>query len=158
MHAILRNLDKEHKFLNHLCKSILRINRKIKFVSVVTKNGELLVGRSRSTDMKSIQYICSLNGRIFYLKYLIFTLNNIKRRYGISTDKKSSFDNHNDESIFFEVTGSYNDGILVVTSLSKNQEKFLCIYFGPVSRGKVQPVYTPEKFNNLLAKIDYNLL
>jgi hypothetical protein len=151
-------LNKEHKLLNQICSSILGFNKRIKFVSVVTKNGRLLVGRSRSTNMEPTENNCSLNGRIFYFKYLIFALNSFKRRFGIVVNnKKGSLDTRNSNDIYFEITGSNSDGILAVTNLNRDQEKFLCIYFEPASQDKFRSVYIPGRINQLLAEIDYSL-
>jgi hypothetical protein len=143
--------------LNQICSSILRINKQIKFVSVVNNNGKLLVGRSRSTDNKCIHGCYGLGGHIFYLEFLNFAINNFKRGLEIAINKRSSIDNHDDKGLYFEITGSNNDAMLAVTTINKAQEKFLCEYFEPAAHDKVQTVYAVEEFNNLLGKIGYNL-
>lgn len=135
----------------------MRINKQIKFVSVVNNNGRLLVGRSRSTDYKHIHGCYRLCGHIFYLEYLIFAIKNFKQGFEITVNKKRSNNKAYDVDLYFETTGSKNDAMLAVTTLNKTQEKFLCVYFEPAAHGEVQSVYGLEEFSNLLAKIGYNL-
>jgi hypothetical protein len=108
--------------------------------------------------MKHTQHFYRLSGRIFYFEYLIFAIHNFKQGFEIVINKNDGFDNHHDKDVYFEVTGSNTNGILAVTGLDRDQEKFLCVYFEPVSHSKAQSDYMPQEFNNLLAKIGYNLL
>jgi hypothetical protein len=140
-----------------MCLSILKTNKQIKFVSVVDGNCKLLVGRSRRSDIsRACEYHYRLHGYIFYLEYLIFAIDNFKRRPEFAISNKNSIHNSH-TGLYFEITGSKSDAMVAVTALNKSPDKFLCIYFEPVVHDRVHPVYALEEFNNLLVKICYNV-
>ncbi|MGH9974489.1 MAG: hypothetical protein ACRD8Z_01460 [Nitrososphaeraceae archaeon] len=149
---------KERKVMNKMCSSILKTSKHIKFVSVVDGNCKLLIGRSRrSGNRRAHSYYYRLYGYIFYLEYLIFAIDNLKRRPEFAISNKNSIYNSHTRP-YFEITGSKSEAMVAVTALNKGNDKFLCIYFEPAVHGKVQPVYAMEEFNNLLVKICYNVL
>lgn len=148
----------ERKVLNKMCSSILKTSKQIRFVSVVDGNCKLLVGRSRrSGNRRTYGYHYRFREYIFYLEYLIFAIDNLKRRPEFAISSKSSIYNSH-TGLYFEITGSKSEAMVAVTALNKGHDKFLCIYFEPAAHDKVQPIYALEEFNNLLVKICYNIL
>jgi hypothetical protein len=141
-----------------MCLSILKTNKQIKFVSVVDSNCRILVGRSRRLDnRRAHEYHFGLYGYIFYSEYLIFAINNFKRRPEFAISNRNSVHNSH-TGLYFEITGSKTDAMVAVTALDKSLDKFLCIYFEPVVQNQVHSFYALEEFNNLLVKICYNVL
>ena len=93
------------KVLNKMCSSILKTSRQIRFVSVVDGNCKLLVGRSRgSGNGRTYGYHYRLREYISYLEYLIFAIDNLKRRPEFAISNRSSIYNSHTE-LYFEITG-----------------------------------------------------
>jgi hypothetical protein len=119
----------ERTFLDSICSKTLRIDKSIKFTSVINRNGKLIVGKSKQCIIK---------------KYINRDYDFIRSKQGrssniLSIDGNSFYSMINEKNILihsnsilksdFQLINVDNNAYIAFVSLNENQDKYLCIYF-----------------------------
>jgi len=130
MYLSLNHLVEERTFFSSVCSKTLRLDKSIKFTSVINRDGKLIVGKSRQCIIKK----------------------NINRDYNFFRSKQNSlsniFSDDNNNSIYsiinmknilihsssiiksdFQLINVDNNIYIALVSLNENLDKYLCIYF-----------------------------
>lgn len=177
---------KERTVMNHACSSIIRMDRHIKFVCIVDRNGKLLLGQSRSSPSNDITdktidtidssthitnsriddlfevYFKYKNMYLFYFDYLLWVIRKCRVHLNDGENKNDSYitqsNAENQVSSYFGVSGCNNDNVkLVVTPLNVSIHTFLCVYFEPAYGIRNSANDAKEGFETLLGKIDTSI-
>ena len=131
MQMLLINMVEERKYLYSLCSRTLRIDKSIKFTSVVNSDGKLIVGKSRQ---------CRINKNVnpdfnfFRPKQKRFSntlYNGNNNIYSIPNRKNILLHSKSVIKSDFKFINVKNGGYVAFVSLTENEDKYLCVYFEP---------------------------
>ncbi len=119
----------ERTFLDSICSKTLRIDKSIKFTSVINRNGKLIVGKSKQCIIK--KYINR--------DYNFFRSKQSRSSEILSNDNNIFYSMINEKNILihsnsiiksdFQLINVDNNTYIAFVSLNENQDKYLCIYF-----------------------------
>ncbi len=131
MHILLINMVEERKYLYSLCSRTLRIDKSIKFTSVVNSDGKLIVGKSRHCRINK-----NVNQDFNFFRPKPKQLSNIlsngnNSTYSIPNKKNTLIHSKLVIRSAFQFINVNNGGYIAFVSLTENQDKYLCIYFEP---------------------------
>jgi hypothetical protein len=124
----------EWDFLDETCLAALYASKDVSFAAVVDINGKLIVGKYRKRDRRTILSIlsgtCSMNPTTivtsrcytFYSNYLVKA---IRRSY---FENKRLREDEKEETNF-DMIDVNNNLKLAITPLTKDKDKYLCVYF-----------------------------
>jgi hypothetical protein len=119
----------EREFLNSLCAKALEIDDSIKFVAVINHEGKLIVGASmrffiQQQDEVTDNYFFKSNRNSFYP----ISLNDNYSSNSFINKENNLYSNLHDRSDFQLININKNT-FIVLTLLTEEQDKYLCIYF-----------------------------
>jgi hypothetical protein len=119
----------ERTFLDSICSKTLRIDKSIKFTSVVNRNGKLIVGKSKQCIIK--KYI---NGDYNFSKSKQSSSFNIMTNdnsifYSVINEKNILIHSNSIMKTDFQLVNVDNNRYIAFVSLNENQDTYLCIYF-----------------------------
>lgn len=119
----------ERTFLYNLCSKTLRMDKSIKFTSVINPDGKLIVGRSKQCIInkninRDYNYFRSKQGR----PYNIFS-NDTNGIYSIINRNNILIYSNSVTKSDLQLINVDNNIYVAFVSLNENQDKYLCIYF-----------------------------
>lgn len=137
----------ERTLMNKACTSIIRMDWRIKFASIVDQNGKLLIGKWRNHPQKKVtgrtnkgatnidtnlraDNLRCINTCRFYSDFLLWSIERYKVQLHMVVAHPPYVED--DTSIYFDVSGWNKDEVkLAVIPLNVCMQIFLCIYFHP---------------------------
>lgn len=137
---------KEHSFLKKICLTALSVDKSLKFAAAVDNNGKLLAGECNNKHRFFKNNNTLIKSSIFYLHYLIPT---IRKQQKDRTEY--CFHDHvhnNDNNIFhFNLSDIDNNVYLVITPLTEQGDRYLCIYLESysISSSSSSKIISPQQ-------------
>jgi hypothetical protein len=130
MYLSLNHMVEERTFLYSVCSKTLRVDKSIKFTSVINGEGKLIVGKSKQCIIKK-----NINRDYNFFRSKQNSLSNI-----LSYDNNDSIHSiinmkniiiHSNSKIKsdFQLINVDDDIYIALVSLNENLDKYLCIYF-----------------------------
>ncbi len=119
----------ERTFLYNLCSKTLRIDKSIKFTSVINPDGKLIVGKSKQCIINK-----NINRDYNFFRSKQSRLSNIFSNdsnsvYSIINRKNTLTHSNSIIKSDFQLINVDNNIYIAFVSLNENQDKYLCIYF-----------------------------
>lgn len=129
MHLSQNHMVEERTFLDSICSKTLRIDKSIKFTSVINRNGKLIVGKSKQCIIiKYINRDCNLfKSKQSRSSNILSNDNSIF--YSIINEKNVLIHSNSIMNSDFHLINIDNNRYIAFVSLNENQDKYLCIYF-----------------------------
>ncbi len=129
MYLSQNHMVEERTFLDSICSKTLRIDKSIKFTSVINRNGKLIVGKSKQCIIK----------KCINRDYDFFKSKQRKSSNILSNDNSSFYSIINEKNVLihsnsimksdFQLINVDDNRYIAFVSLNENQDKYLCIYF-----------------------------
>ena len=130
MYLSLKYIVEERTFLYSVCSKALRLDKSIKFASVINRDGKLIVGKSKQCTIKK-----NINRDYIFFRSKQNSLSNIlsydnnNRIYSIINMKNILIHSNSKIKSNFQLINVDNNAYIALVSLNENLDKYLCMYF-----------------------------
>jgi hypothetical protein len=130
MHLSLSHVVEERTFLYSICSKTLRLDKSIKFTSVINGDGKLIVGKSKQCIIKK-----NINRDYNFFRLKQNSLSNIlsydsnNSIYSIISMKNILIHSNSKLKSDFQLINVDDNVYIALISLNENLDKYLCIYF-----------------------------
>ena len=130
MHLSLKYMVEERTFLYSVCSKALRLDKSIKFASVINQDGKLIVGKSKQCIIKKninrdYNFFRSKQNSLFN----ILSYDNNNCIYSIINMKNTLIHSNSKIKSNFQLINVDNNVYIALVSLNENLDKYLCMYF-----------------------------
>jgi hypothetical protein len=119
---------KEHSFLKKICLTALSVDKSLKFAAAVDNNGKLLAGECNNKHRFFKNNNTLIKSSIFYLHYLIPTIRKQQKDRTEYCFHDHVHNNNNNNIFHFNLSDIDNNVYLVITPLTEQGDRYLCIY------------------------------